>query len=73
MNMQVDQANCYIRAIRNPRKRAYAEQYWAWLIDLIVTGNSKEPPEPNNLGTMAKQAVQMRLSEFANPPTTSGR
>ena len=55
-----EEAASYIRAIRNPIKRAYAEKYAAW----NETGGAAEtePLVPVGLSYMAAQAVRMTLA-----------
>jgi len=48
----------YMDKIRNDAKRFYAVKYWNFLVGF------DHEPEPINLGTMAAQAVRMRLSEI---------
>ena len=50
-------AEQYIRRIRSPRKRAYAQAVWAYL-----TGAATIWPARGGLSYMAAQAVDMRLS-----------
>jgi hypothetical protein len=66
--MLIHQAHAYIRSLRNPSKRAYAEQYWNWLIDQLVTESEKPQPEHSCLSARAAQAVRMRLREFFTEP-----
>jgi hypothetical protein len=52
----------YIRRIRNPLKRAYAQAYWKWL------ASGQQGPEPErdpSLSYMAAQAVRMELHPCA--------
>ena len=46
----------YLRAIRNPAKRAYGFDYADWRIGL-----GPEPERPAGLGYMAAQAVRLEL------------
>lgn len=48
----------YIQKIRNEHKRFYAIKYWNFLVGF------QSEPEPVGIGTMAAQAVRMRLVEF---------
>jgi len=49
----------YLSAIRNDRKRVYGFAYLAWMRNPIG-----DPPRPLMVGTMAAQAVRMRLEEL---------
>lgn len=62
--MLIDQAHRYIKAIRNPAKRAYAEHYWAYLVDNIVRNVTTDSPQPSGLTYMAAQAVRLNLHTF---------
>lgn len=48
----------YIEGIRNPRKRAYATQYQAYL------RGAAEMPIPIGLSYMGAQAVRLRIREI---------
>ena len=49
----------YMRSIRNPAKRAYADQYWHWRRGFVA---SADPP--GNLSYMAAQAVRIRVEDI---------
>lgn len=58
-------ADTYIRRIRNTSKRAYAREYWYWLV--FNDGRPAEAePKRGNLSYMAAQAVRMDLSSILN-------
>jgi len=57
-----DAATKYIRRIRNPQKRLYAELYLAHLL------GGPEPGRPPSLSLMAAQAVEIELRELVSPP-----
>ena len=54
-----DAVLAYVRAIRNPAKRAYAE---ALAKHLLLGG--PYPPHPDNLSVMVGQSVRMRLDRI---------
>ena len=64
--MQIDAAHSYIRAIRKPSKKGYAEHYWHWLVNRSTIDTLKPEPDwkESNLSYMTAQAVRMRLQEF---------
>lgn len=63
---QVNAGRAYLKAIRAPLKKAYAEAYWQWLAQTKVYSNpSPEPERPAHLSAMAAQAVRMNLSAIA--------
>jgi len=58
-----NRANAYIRSIRNAAKKAYAEQYLAWVMDGRQGHNGPEW-DRSKLSYMGAQAVRMNLDEF---------
>jgi hypothetical protein len=60
--MTKSEAMAYVRRIRNPIKRAYAEAYLAWL----ERRRQDAPKVPHGLGYMAAQAVRLTLNTY-NP------
>ncbi len=58
--MSVEQAEKYIRKIRNPAKRDYAKRRLAWLL----SGCNGPVPSRGELGGMAEQAVRWQLREY---------
>ena len=56
----------YIRAIRNPHKRAYAERYLRYLEVLEMGEECDEPQRLSKLGAMAAQAVRMNLNAIVS-------
>lgn len=59
MNSQV---KSYIKNIKNSAKRAYAEEYIKYLLD--INPNKQPPKRPEALSYMAGQAVRMTLTEL---------
>lgn len=57
-------AQRYMRAIRNARKREYAWSYWRYLTS--PARGAVRPAIPEGLSLMGAQAVEMRLSDFAD-------
>lgn len=57
----VTSAEQYIRAIRNPAKRAYAIRYLAYLRG---EGNTGDGPDYPGLSRMGAQAVRMALMSY---------
>ena len=52
----------YINAIRNANKKAYAQEFWAWL----DAGKIGPEPQRTDLSYMAAQAVRVNLYGFSN-------
>lgn len=63
--MQGDLAKEYIYRLKSPQKRAYAEQYWRWLVETTVTDNRPEPPQPSGLNPRAVVSVRNNLNHLA--------
>jgi hypothetical protein len=59
MLVNVLRAGCYVRRIKNPDKRAYADQYLQYLL-----GQVKPEPERGALSVMAAQAVRLQLTAY---------
>ena len=51
----------YIRSLRNPNKRAYAQAYHNFLLQHDPRGDIPNGPEAKNLSAMGAQAVRMHL------------
>ena len=62
MSLRIKEANKYLSSIRNSEKRRYAYEYWGFrrgIMNYPIDGQFK-------LGTMAKQAVRLRMNEIMN-------
>ena len=62
-----DKAKAYVRGIRNPAKRAYAQSYLLWLCQEgkdFRTGKPRTCPSGAGLSYMAAQAVRNQLDEY---------
>ena len=53
-------ANRYVRAIRNPEKKRYAQD----VLNYIIHSDYSYLDQSYNLGAMAKQAVHINLCEI---------
>jgi hypothetical protein len=60
--MTAREARDYVRRIKNPAKRVYAEAYLEWL----ERRRQDAPKVPHGLGYMAAQAVRLTLNMY-NP------
>lgn len=60
---KIEEARKYVRKIKNPNKRAYAERFLRY-IESNFQKNLEPPPPKSYLSLMAEQAVRMRLTNI---------
>jgi hypothetical protein len=68
MEAILTEADKYVRALRNPRKYAYAKAY----LDALKKG-IQVPPYPSNLTLMGAQSIAMNIERLYEPIRNDAR